>query len=294
MLWLFLVIIAQFVNALVFVIDKYLLTKEIPRPIVYTFYIATLGLVVLLAAPWGLYWPSLGQLLIALVAGALYSAALLAFFSVLKVEETSRIVPYIGGLQPIFVFVFAYFLVGERLNSWQLIAFLLLIIGSVLITAEGKKVSRSALLLATLSTFLFAASYAISKYSYDQLGFLCAFIWRSLGAFLVVVPFLFFARYRRDIFAKGTPMPRRTQALFLTNQALGAIGFLLINVAISLGSVSLVNAMQGVQYAFLLILTSLISFKAPQLFKEKINRQILTQKIIAIIIISAGLYLIVK
>ncbi|MFA6428417.1 MAG: DMT family transporter [Candidatus Buchananbacteria bacterium] len=294
MIWLFLVIIAQFLNAIVFVIDKYLLTKQISRPVVYTFYIATLGLIILLAAPWGLYLPSAWQLIIALASGVLYSLALLAFFSALKVEEASRIVPYIGGLQPIFVFAFAYFLVGERLTTWQLVAFELLVLGSLLITSEGKKVNTKALILATTSTFLFAASYAVSKYSYNELGFLCAFIWRSVGAFLAVVPFLFFAKYRTAIFAKSQPLPKKTQFLFLTNQALGAIGFFLINYAISLGSVSLINAMQGVQYAFLLIITVVISLKAPQIFKEAVNKKILLQKILAIIIISGGLYLVIK
>ena len=68
------------------------------------------------------------------------------------------------------------------------------------------------------------------------------------------------------------------------------IGFLLQNYAIFLGSVALVNALQGVQYAFLLVLGGLISVFYPNLLKENISTKVVIQKLTAVLLISIGLY----
>ena len=54
-------------------------------------------------------------------------------------------------------------------------------------------------------------------------------------------------------------------------------------------SVTIVNAMQGTQYAFLLILTLFLSRYFPSVLKEKASGPILLQKILAIVLISCGL-----
>jgi len=51
--------------------------------------------------------------------------------------------------------------------------------------------------------------------------------------------------------------------------------------------------MAGTEYAFLLILTVILSLKFPRFLEEKISRKILVQKIFAIILIGAGLAILV-
>ncbi|MBU2575664.1 hypothetical protein KKF64_01050, partial [Patescibacteria group bacterium] len=72
----------------------------------------------------------------------------------------------------------------------------------------------------------------------------------------------------------------------------GALGFVLVNYSISLASVSLVNAMQGAQYAFLLLMIILLAKKFPKIMSEKLTGAVLAQKIFAIILISIGIGLI--
>ncbi|PLX26088.1 hypothetical protein C0580_00645, partial [Candidatus Parcubacteria bacterium] len=78
--------------------------------------------------------------------------------------------------------------------------------------------------------------------------------------------------------------------VFLATQGLGATGSMLQNYAVSLGSVALVTSLQGLQYAFLLILTLLGTILLPKIIKEKITIKILTRKFVAIILIGIGLY----
>ena len=81
--------------------------------------------------------------------------------------------------------------------------------------------------------------------------------------------------------------------MFFSNQGIAAIGFLLQNYAIFLGSVAIVNALQGVQFAFLLVLGGLISVFFPKLLKENVSKMVIIQKILAIVLISLGLYFII-
>ena len=94
----------------------------------------------------------------------------------------------------------------------------------------------------------------------------------------------------REIFSGFEHMKKKGRLIFLGNQFIAAIGFLLQNYAVSLASVALVSALQGVEYAFLLILGGILTLFYPQAVKENISRAVIIQKIIAIVLIGVGLY----
>jgi len=56
--------------------------------------------------------------------------------------------------------------------------------------------------------------------------------------------------------------------------------------------VAIINALAGVQYAFLFILTTIISVYFPKIIKENITPRIIAQKLSAITLIAAGLFLV--
>ena len=147
------------------------------------------------------------------------------------------------------------------------------------------------LFIVVLAAVFFAASFVSSKYVFDQTEFLNGFIWIRLGSFLAVA-FLFFKRDTRKAFKKAiSKIKSKTGILFLGNQGIGAIGFLLQSLAISLGSVALVNAMQGVQFVFVIGLAGIASIKFPKLSgEEKIDTKIIIEKLAAVLIIAAGLW----
>jgi hypothetical protein len=71
---------------------------------------------------------------------------------------------------------------------------------------------------------------------------------------------------------------------------MGSTGFILQNYAVFLGSVVLVNALQGVQYAFLLIISTGLALFAPKLLKENFSWRITIQKAAAVLVIVLGFY----
>ncbi|MEA3343503.1 MAG: hypothetical protein U9Q92_05015, partial [archaeon] len=71
----------------------------------------------------------------------------------------------------------------------------------------------------------------------------------------------------------------------------GISGLFFLSLAISLGSVSLINAAQGTQYLFLFLLALICTRFFPKLFKEELNKEIIAKKAIAILLISIAVYL---
>jgi len=293
--WIAVVLAGHFLNALAFLMDKFLLSsKRVPSPFVYAFFIGALGILALVLIPFGVVIPSSAEIIHALVAGATFIIALVFFFAGLKENEASRVVPLTGGFVPAFTFILAYFFLGERLGQTEILAFAALVSGGVLITLEHKgKGSARGYAYAVIAAFVFAVSFVITKQVYLEQSFISGFVWSRLGGFLMALSFLLIPSARYGIFhqpkQKGTGA---TAALFFTGQAAGALGFVLVNYAISLASVSLVNAMQGAQYAFLLVMVILLSKKFPKVLSERLTGAALTQKVVAIILISVGIGLI--
>ncbi len=170
-----------------------------------------------------------------------------------------------------------------------------MVIGGVLITIDRKgRGSARGYLYAIIAALVFAVSFVITKQVFIEQNFVSGFVWSRLGGFIAAMAILLIPAERYNIFsAKGGPASGgHTAVLFLTGQVAGGLGFVLVNYAISLASVSLVNAMQGVQYVFLLIMIAFLGRKFPKVLSEKLSGGVLVQKLAAIALISIGIGLI--
>jgi len=299
--WLLITVLAYFILAVVFLIDKYLLSKEIPNPKLYAFFIGISGVLLLPIIPFiDFVVPAIPQIILSFLAGISSVAALYWFFKALKDFEASRIVPAVGGMVPLFSFFLVYiFSFGkEGLSLYGIIAFLLLVTGSVLITFEkGKFITIKSLKLCLISSFLFALSFVLAKYVYMSQPFLSGLVWIRIGGVLMALAFfILFPGIKKEIFEQKKVVKNKTTGIFIGNQIAGAGGGLLQNWAISLAPlayVSIISALQGVQYVFLLIIVVFLSLKFPQIIKEEIGKETLFQKIFAILLVSGGLFLLV-
>lgn len=300
--WLIICIVAYLLNAVAVIIDKFLLSQKIPNPAVYTFFISALSLFALILIPFGFKLYPLDQVVVAIIGGIFFAYALLFMFKALHENEASRVTPFMGGLQPIFIFVFAWIFLGEMFSLKTLAAFAVIISGTIVISwhqddslsMSSKKSRRAGYLLAIVSTLLFAISYTISKYAYVQQGFIPGFVWTRIGAFLGIMPLILIAKNRRDI-AKEIKKPQKdTSAIFLFGQAAGAISFIMVNKAMDLSdNIAIINALRGLEYVFLLLIVLSLHRKFPKLLEEKITPAILAQKIIATGLIIAGLIILI-
>lgn len=298
-MWLLITVSAYLILAIVYLVDKYLLAGPIPSPKVYSFYVGMLGILILFLAPFvGFYIPESFQIILSLLAGIFFILAIFYLYKALRLFEASRVVPAIGGLTPLFSFglIYLFSLGKERLPFLEIIAFILLIIGSVLITLERKKlITLRSLRVSVLAAFLFSLSFVLTKYVYLEQPFWSGLIWIRIGGFLTALCFfLFFKEIKEEILTKKVSFKPKTGVIFLSNQSLGAGAIVLQNWAIALAPlvyVAIINALQGVQYAFLLIFAVFLSLRYPRILREETSGKVILQKIIAILLIGGGLIL---
>ncbi|MAF20446.1 MAG: hypothetical protein CMI55_02065 [Parcubacteria group bacterium] len=295
--WLLIAISAHFLFALVFIIDKFLLSHTRVRPRALAFYVGILGGAALLLIPFGFVIPSVSQIIISLITGILFIFAILCFYKSVQFGEVSRIAPIIGGAISLFTLVLTYFFLEERLAVSQLIAFFLLVSGGVIMIWPRKKSCLKGgkvplikrLPLAILAALFFAGSYVLTKFVFMEQPFISGFVWIRMGGILGAVLLIFWPGGRQEIFKVSKSIKAKTGGLVIFSKSLSAGAFILLNYAIYLGSVALVNALQGIQYVFLLVIALFLSRKFPQIIKEQISDTIIIQKIIAILLIGLGL-----
>ena len=291
MSWLLVTIIAYFLFAISALGDKYLLAGA-PEPKVYSFYVGVLGGLILILTPFvGFYLPGTYELILCLFTGVIYLVAIFSIFQGLEDFEASRVIPAIGGFLPFFTFLFIYVFSNgkEILGIKEIVALIFLIIGSILISYNSeKKFPFKSLKISALAALFLSLMFVLSKYVYLMLPFWTGFIWIRVGVLLSALFFLFSKVVRKDVFTKKSTFNKKTSIIFVINQGFGAGGAMLQGWGIALAPLaflSVINALQGIQYVFLFIFT-LIFFKV---LKEKISRKIIIQKLIAIGFIVSGL-----
>lgn len=301
--------------ALVGVIDKFILTKAVPKPIVFVFYSTIFVLPVCLLLPLKLVtFPTVSSdYLLFAISGLCFAGGLWAMYLGVAKGEISRIGPLIGAATPFFILFLSRTFLHEQLSSYAFAALFCLTIGSLIISFEQKNNTsawHSGLGLGIVSGLLFAISHTSAKYVYEHYSFISGFVWTKLpiGIFAVFV-FIFSSTVRQVVFKKqnvptaATPVQSgadsplakavvKYQLLLVGgNIFLGAAGAILLQYAIALGSVTLVNALAGVQYAMLVVFVAVISKFWPNVIKETFTRRDIIQKTIAVVCISLGLVL---
>lgn len=301
MSWFIIALIGYFLLAVVFVLDKLILTKSVSKPVVYTFYSTIFMFAALLAWPFGveLLKTSLDWIL-ALISGLGFGFGLWAMFIAVKKGEASHINPFIGAVIAIATYFFSFTLLGESLTDLQLWGILILVIASFLLSFE-KSEKHSGLHMgfvwAVAAGLLFAISHVAAKYLYEIYPFVTAFVWTRAATGFVGLVCLLYPSVRRT-FKKTkkkskkkkpkTFAKRHAGAIVVVDKILGVVGVVLIQYAIAIGSVTLVNAMAGLQYALMFVLIFVLTKLAPKVFKEYFTKRELLTETFAIVLIVIG------
>jgi len=320
-MWLFVAVSSYFINAGVYVADKFLLSKKIHSSVTYAFYVgiwSVFNFVLLAFAPWV---PSLRELSVDILAGLLFLVTLIFWYKALHQSEATRVVPIVGALTPIFSFVLSYVFLGDKLSERQFLAFLILIYGGILVSVKRTRFyvlkeawesvknifgdvlggihaqyrpTRRLIINSATSALFFAAYYVLIKYIYSHQPFIGGFVWSRLGTFLGVLLILLVPDWRRRIMERRQEAKRpKNLSFFLLVRISAAAAFIMLNWAVSLGNVAMINALQGTQYVFLFLLILFLSTKYPKIIKEEMGGGVLLQKIIGIMLISTGLYMLI-
>lgn len=299
-MWLFSAVSGYLCLAVVTMLDKYILSERKVSPIVYVFYSTIFVVPLWFLLPFGVKGFALpAQWAAAFAAGLCFALMLRMLYQAVEESEASHIGPFIGAIIPIFILVLSYFFLNEQTSLRQEAAIGLLVIGSLIISFENSPHHHGwhrGFWWGIAAGFFAAVFQVLSKYIYSIVGFYSGFmwIWASVGLcgiFLLASPTV-----RQALFLpRSSDSSRRTGKSRLAvaiDKVLGAIGVILVQYAVSLGSVTVVNALAGVQYGFLVVLIAVMSKFAPKVFRESYATGEIIQEVVAVIFIACGLGLV--
>lgn len=295
MSWIIITIFAQAIFAVVTLIDRFMVsTPAINKPAVYTFYNNILLLVVIGLLPFGVVLSPTPKLLeFSLFFGVSLTFSLLFLYRALKISEASDVSPVFAAVSAVAAFGFGFlFSLGELTGNF-LAGFVLLVIGTLVMSYF--RFTWKSLLYVFLAGCLSALSSTFLKEIFSQTSFWNGLFWAELGSVTGVLLFLFVPSNRRDIRENLKQSSAGIKTVVVLNKTLAAFAYFLIIYSIKLGNVSMVNALGGTQFVFLLFLALIFSKKLPGYFREATGVKEILEKSVATAVIIAGLvFLFVK
>ncbi len=293
MSWILFSILAALTWAIVNIIDKYVLTKWVRKPIVPVMILGIIGLLAsfLVYLFRGFSELSLLNIALSFIAGTFYILAIIFYFKAVKIEEISRVIP-LFYLTPLFVLIFAAILLGEIFTPIKYLGIFLLVVGAILISSKNfiKLSFGKAFWFMVLASLTLSVNAIITKYLLNFADFWTIFSYTRIGTIFALIPIFYFSF--SDLVSTVKEHGKKVVGVISLNESLNAGGILLITIATAAGPVTLVNALSSIQPFFVLLFTVILSVLYPKILKEEISKSTVLVKLIAIILMFIGAILI--
>ncbi len=305
MTWILLAVGAQFMSAIVAIIDKHIVSdgEDSPKPFVYAFYtclIAGVWIVVyfisLLPLPLsGLHIPAFSNVLrptlevvaLSFLAAYTFFTALVAMFSALREHDASDVIPVIGAVSALASFGLGYFFLDAKLSPNFIIGVTLLASGTFLVSRF--KFPLKTAMISLYAGIFFALHYVAIKGLFNVTSFDNGFFWSRIAFMFFALTLLMIPNYWDRVHQQTKVMSTRSRLLILVNKILAGVSTILILKATDLGDVAVVQALGGLQFVFILLLG--IFFTHSQVHahvRERYDKSAILQKAIFVSMISLG------
>jgi len=292
-MWVIFSILAALCWAIVNIVDKYILTKWVRQPIILVIILAIIGLIasIIVYFIYGFSYLSYFNIILAFIAGIFYILMAIFYFRAVKIEEVSRVIP-LFFLSPLFILIFAGIFLGEVFILSQYLGIILLMVGAILISSKG--LSRISLGKAfwwmMLSVIAISINALLTKYLLNFADYWTIFAWTRIGAAIGIIPITYI--YLPELINTVKQYGKKVVAVISANETLNLFGILSVTIAVSIGDVTLVNALSSVQPFFLLLFAVILSIFYPSILKKEIGKSVIFQKLLAIILMFIGAILI--
>src|SRR3989338_4106479 len=236
------------------------------------------------------------DLLMLLVAGILSAAGFFFYLKAMDIDEASVVIP-LFQFDPVFGYILSFLILGEILNINQILASILILVGIVLLSieidAENRlRLKKEVLFLVDTSSFLFALSGVLFKKLALVDSFWISIFWQFSGLTVFgIFIFVFVKKFRQSFMTMVSVSQSRMLSLNIMSEILYILGSLANNFALLIAPVALVFVVNSYQPLFVFIAGVLFTMFLPKFVSEKISKKHFVHKLISIIIILIGSYL---
>ena len=307
MSWLLLATLGQFIGAIVVFLDKYIVTdaKVLPRPFVYAFYSC------LLTGFWVViyflgYIPGLNDLGIpnfssiekptiqvmgmSFLAAYTFFMALVSFYDALRQSEAVNVMPIVGAISALSTFGMSYFFLEIALSNSFVWGVIILILGTMLVAQVIP--NKSTLLVMVHSGFFFGFHYITMKGLFLETNFNDGFFWSRVCLVLFALSLLMVPSYYKKITEQTNQTSRQTGILVILTKLLAGISAFLLLKATDQGDVTVVQALDGLKFVFILFIGVIFSQLLPDsVVRSESRPQEVVRQILYVAVITVGFFI---
>ncbi len=231
-----------------------------------------------------------------LIVGAIISIlGILAYLYAIRDNDVSFVIP-LFELIPVVSFVLGYIFLQESLTMIQALGSALIITGAVVLGLEfsGKITFKYRLVCLMLIAVLgFSINGLLFKYVAQGEDFWISTFWSYVGLVISGIGFyMFVPSYRRDFKYTIRFSGAKVLSINFISESVTAIANIIVNYALLLAPIALVYTVNSLQSVFVLLYGALLTIFAPRIYKENFQRRILLQKILGIVVILVGAWLV--
>ncbi len=291
--WIVFVLAAQLIWSVTSIIDKVVLSRNyIKNPFVFVVFNGLMNVLAVFLIPLvGLEKLSWFNFSMALLFGVSFSLGLVAYYKAVQSDEISKVV-MLFNLEPIMILALSMIFLGEILTRNRLIGFFLLLGAAILVSyhkIEGKFKLSKVFYLMLVSGILASIGFVAAKYVYNSASFWSAAIWlriTSMSAMLALLAPSIREEFR-EVFIENR---KKARNLLIFKMVIDFSAFVLLGFAIVQGPIALVNVLTVALLPLTVFaLTLVTSGYLPHIIKEKIDKSSIFRKIVAIVLIIAGI-----
>jgi drug/metabolite transporter (DMT)-like permease len=305
--WILLATLGQFMNAIVAVLDKYIVSDEkvMPRPFVYAFYSCLLtgfwaviffvGLIPPFAAIGvpsftNVQFPTIQVLSMAFLSAYTFFMALVSMYDALRQSDASVVMPIVGTISALSAFGLSYLFLGASLTQGHIIGVIMISLGTLLVARTIP--TWSVVLHVVHSGVFFALHYIVMKGLFIETSFDDGFFWSRVCFVLFALSLLMVPVYWDKIREQTKTTTKKTGALVLVTKVLAGVAAFLLLKATDLGEVSVVQALDGVRFVFILLITAILAHWLPESATDRdLRPQVFFRRFLFIIIITSGFFM---
>lgn len=300
--WFTLALFASTLWAVAILVDKFVLTHHIKDAFSYQIFLTvTLIPPVLVLFIFSSFRNSPLVYLTILVIGMILGVVFVLYNKALLVEEVSRVTP-LFYLSPLFVLLLSSLFLAESLSMKEYLGIGLMVFSAISVSLrrtehKSKSISLSispALFMILFLDLIMAGKDVLAKFLFSYMDFWSYLFWFILGNIVGRPLLLLLPGIQRKFVADMKSLSSRICLLCFINSSIVCAGYVLYFNAVSLTYVSLVSAILSTQPFLVFLVATVLAVFYPDSLNESIERKGIIIKLIAVVMILIGAYLIVS
>lgn len=298
-MWLFIALLAPIFYAVSNILDSFLTNKNFKSIWALTFYSSFFPILFLpiIFIFYDFSLPPISSIPVLIIVGLVNILYLYPYFKGLQNDDTSTAVAFFG-LGRIFIPIWAFMLIGEKLQFNQYLGIIFIITGCIALSFKGKienriKFSKSILYI-LLAAFITSFEGVLLKYLFNEnlsvgMGMATEIVFSFLLSLL-----LLFNKKTRLVIKNNFSIFKKNLLVFSLEEGATFVAFFFGTYVLTIAPVSLARSISALTPIFVLIYAKIFSKKYPQLFAEQKGFLIDIKKISMFLVIFIGIIMILK